>query len=125
MSLISLQSAGTDSPASPTSSHRFWCHKSAKESLIFTIWLDPVSDSNFIVDVNALRNSTSYLDDCQKSGLKPSPFQLILFSEHASTLVCPPFMNWMPIWLLALVHHLIAWIAEVVLGYATDYFKTT
>lgn len=106
----------TDKMPLTTCSHRFWSHKSATESLVFTIWLDPCMNADYILDVKTLRNSTSYLDDCQKAGLKPSIFQLILFWHNASSLACPPALNWMPIWLLTGVHHVVAWTAENVLG---------
>ncbi|KAI1497645.1 hypothetical protein F5X99DRAFT_358248 [Biscogniauxia marginata] len=105
--------------------HRFWCHKSATESLVFSAWADPCKDRDHILDLNLLRNLVGYLADCDRAGLEPSPFQLILFFDDASSLLCPPFLNWMPIWLLTLVHHGLACIAESLLGYKTSYPEYT
>ncbi|RYP12908.1 hypothetical protein DL765_007124 [Monosporascus sp. GIB2] len=105
--------------------HRFWSHKSATESLVFSAWADPCKDRDHILDLNFLRNIVGYLADCDKAGLKPSPFQLILFFDNASSLLCPPFLNWMPVWLLTWVHHGLAWIAESLLGYKTSYPEYT
>lgn len=97
-------------------SHRFWCHKSATENLVFSAWADPCKDREHILDVNFLRHHVGYLADCERAVLDPSPFQLILFVHNASSLLCPPFLNWMPIWMLTWVHIGLAWIAETVLG---------
>ncbi|KAK1950780.1 hypothetical protein LY78DRAFT_732341 [Colletotrichum sublineola] len=105
--------------------HRFWSHKSATEDLVFSVWLDPCKDSDYILDVNFLRNLSGYIDDCLKAGVKPSVLQIILFTEHASSLLCPPFLNWMPVWLLIPVHRGIAWFAEIVLGYEKSYPEYT
>ncbi|GKT64017.1 hypothetical protein ColTof4_04435 [Colletotrichum tofieldiae] len=104
---------------------RFWSHKSATETLIFAVWLDPCKDSDYILDVNFLRNLSGYVDDCLKAGLKPSLLQIILFTENASSLLCPPFLNWMPVWLLIWVHRGLAWFAESVLGYEKSYPEYT
>ncbi|KAI1734119.1 hypothetical protein F4680DRAFT_439516 [Xylaria scruposa] len=101
--------------------HRFWSHKTATEDLVFTIWLDPCKDADYILDVNTLRNLTGYMGDCQKDGLKVSFWQMLLFFENASSIVCPPGTSWMPVQMLAVVHHVFAWIAESVLGYKRSY----
>jgi len=106
----------TDQKPPRTCSHRFWCHKSATENLVFSAWADPCKDRDHILDVDFLRNLVGYFADCEKAGLKPSPFQLILLFYNASSLLCPPFLNWMPVWLLTWVHIVLAWIAENVLG---------
>ncbi|GFF22559.1 hypothetical protein IFM61606_08541 [Aspergillus udagawae] len=105
--------------------HRFWFHKSSTETVVFNVWLDPCKDKDFILDVNFLRNLSGYLDDCLKAGLKPSILQIILFTENASSLLCPPFLNWMPVWLLIPVHRGLAWFAERVLGYEKSYPEYT
>ncbi|EGY14670.1 uncharacterized protein VDAG_05834 [Verticillium dahliae VdLs.17] len=105
--------------------HRFWSHKSATETLVFSVWLDPCKDTDHILDVNFLRNLSGYVDDCLKAGLKPSVLQIILFTEHASSLLCPPFLNWMPVWLLIWVHCGLALFAETVLGYEKSYPEYT
>lgn len=106
----------TNSELLRTFSHRFWSHKSATESLVFAAWADPCKDKDHILDLNMLRNCVGYLADCDKAGLKPSIFQMILFFDDASSLLCPPFLNWMPAWLLTWVHHGLAWIAQSLLG---------
>jgi len=63
-----------------------------------------------------MRNLSGYLDDCLKSGMKPSLLQVILFGEDASTLLCPPFLNWMPVWLMVPVHRGLGLFAKSVLG---------
>lgn len=83
---------------------------------MFDVWLDPCKAADHILDVNFLRNLSSYVDDCLQASLRPSLLQIILFTEHASSLLCPPFLNWMPVWLLVPVHKGIAWFAETVLG---------
>ncbi|EMR66151.1 putative ankyrin repeat domain-containing protein 29 protein [Eutypa lata UCREL1] len=93
----------------------------ATESLVFSIWLDPCSGVDHILDANFLRNLSGYLDDCIKEGVKPSVLQIILLTENASSLLCPPFLNWMPVWLLFWVHRGLAWYAESVLGYERSY----
>ena len=99
------------------SRHRFWAHKSATESLVFHGWADPQEkDRLHILDENFLRNLQGYLADCHKADLKPSIFQLVLFSYEASTLATPPF--WVPLWFLTGLNHVLAcWIAARLLGY--------
>ncbi|GIK00983.1 hypothetical protein Aspvir_005013 [Aspergillus viridinutans] len=65
----------------------------ARETLVFSVWLDPCKDKDYILDVNFLRNLSGYLNDCLKAGLKPSVLQIILFTENTSSLLCPPFLN--------------------------------
>lgn len=99
-------------------SHRFWSHPSATEDLIFHGWADPCKDEDHILDVNFLRNLTGYLADCHEAKLQPSVFQLILFLDHASSVLTPPFLNWVPRWILLGIHRLLAkWIAAGLLGY--------
>lgn len=105
--------------------HRFWCHGSASENLVFAAWADPCKDRDHILDVNFLRNIVGYLADCEKTGLKPSPFQLMLFFNNASSLLSPEFCDWMPIRLLIWIHIAVAWIAETVLGYERCYPEYT
>ena len=100
----------------PICRHRFWCPKSSTENLVFSVWLDRCNSNDHILDVNFLRNLSGYMDDCLTAGLKPSIFQIILFCENATSLLCPPFLNWMPVWLLIWVHCALAWFAECVLG---------
>lgn len=101
------------------SRHRFWAHKSATESLVFHGWADPQEkDRLHILDENFLRNLQGYLADCHKADLKPSIFQLVLFSYEASTLATPPF--WVPLWFLTGFNHVLAcWIAARLLGYVS------
>lgn len=80
---------------------------------------------DYILDVNFLRNFSGYIDDCLKAGLKPSVLQIILLPENASSLLCPPFLNCMPVWLLIWVHRGLAWFAESVLGYEKSYPEYT
>ncbi|USP79029.1 hypothetical protein yc1106_06303 [Curvularia clavata] len=87
------------------------------EDLVFNVWLDPCTENEHILDVNFLRNLSGYLDDCLKSGIQPSVLQIILMTENASSLLCPPFLNWMPTWMLFWVHRGLAWYAETVLGF--------
>lgn len=105
--------------------HRFWSHRNGTENLVFDVWLDPCKAADHILDVNFLRNLSSYVDDCLQASLRPSLLQIILFTEHASSLLCPPFLNWMPVWLLVPVHKGIAWFAETVLGYEKSYPEYT
>ena len=80
------------------------------------VCLEPCKDNDYILDVNFLRHLSGYVNDCLKAGLKPSVFPLILFCENASSPLCPPFLNWMPVWLLIRIHYALAWFAEYVLG---------
>lgn len=99
------------------SSHRFWSAASATESLAFHGWADPCKDVDHILDINFLRNIVGYVADCEKAGLSPSVFQIILFYHDASSLWTPPILNWMPLWLINLLHHVAAyWIAAGLLG---------
>ncbi|ORY71070.1 uncharacterized protein BCR38DRAFT_415851 [Pseudomassariella vexata] len=108
------------------SRHRFWSHQSAKESLVFRAWADPCKDIDHILDVNFLRNIAGYLADCHAAGLAPSMFQLMLFYYDASSLLCPPFLDWMPLWLLTFVHYVLAvWIGAKFLGYKPAYPEYT
>lgn len=71
-----------------------------------------------ILDINFLHNIVGYVVDCEKAGLKLSFFQLLLFYDDASSLLTPPFLNWVPLWLLTWLHHMLAfWIAKGLLGY--------
>ncbi|KAH7323180.1 hypothetical protein B0I35DRAFT_194131 [Stachybotrys elegans] len=108
------------------SRHRFWSHPSSTESLIFRGRADPCKDEDNILDLNFLRNLTGYIADALDAGLQPSGFQLILFAHEATTLMCPPFLNWMPIWLLKRVHFFLAvCVAETILGYKRSYPEYT
>ncbi|KAL6857685.1 hypothetical protein ACO1O0_005127 [Amphichorda felina] len=105
--------------------HRFWAHKSGTEDLVFAVWLDPCTEVDHILDVNFLRHLSGYVEDCLKNGLKPSVLQIILLTEHASSLLCPPFLNWMPVWMLFWVHRGLAWYAHRILGYKPSYPEYT
>lgn len=99
-------------------SHRFWSHPSATESLVFYAWPDPCKDVDHILDINFLRNAVGYLGDCEREGLKPSVFQVILFYQHASSIWTPPFLNWVHASILNVVQYVVAyWVAVGVLGY--------
>ncbi|KAI1430765.1 hypothetical protein GGR50DRAFT_698692 [Xylaria sp. CBS 124048] len=103
--------------------HRFWCHKSSTENLVFHGWIDP-QDKDYILDKNYLRHLQGYIADCDKANVKPSIFQIILFSYHASTVLSPPF--WVPLWLLNGTHYILAnWIAQGLLGYKPSYPEYT
>ncbi|KAI1192843.1 hypothetical protein F5X97DRAFT_339692 [Nemania serpens] len=103
--------------------HRFWCHQSSTESLVFHGWIDPQGKS-FVLDKNFLRHLQGYTADCDKAGLKPSIFQIMLFSHHASTVLSPPF--WVPLWLLKSAHYVLAnLIARGLLGYKPAYPEYT
>lgn len=105
-----------------TGRHRFWCHRSATESLVFHGWIDP-QDKDNLLDKNALRNLQGYLADCDRANLKPSVFQLILWAYNTSTVMTPPF--WVPLWLLTWTHYLLAcWVAQGFLGYVLGYCFT-
>ncbi|KAH4116037.1 hypothetical protein HBH64_047200 [Parastagonospora nodorum] len=101
--------------------HRFWSHKSGTEDLVFTVWLDPCTETDHLFDVNILRNLTGYMNDCKKLGVALSPWQLLLFFEDASSILIPPALSWMPNSMLTWVHHGLAWYAESVLGYKRTY----
>ena len=73
-----------------------------------------------MLDKNALRNFQGSLADCDRANLKPSVFQLLLFTYDTSTVLTPPF--WVPLWLLTLTHHVLAyWIAQGLLGQVLGY----
>ncbi|KAI5918412.1 hypothetical protein F4810DRAFT_725716 [Camillea tinctor] len=102
--------------------HRFWS-ASPTESLVFHGWANPQDKQN-ILDENFLRNLQGYMADCHREGLKPSIFQLALFSYEASTLGTPPF--WVPMSILIAVNHVLAyWIAAGLLGYKASYPEYT
>ncbi|GAP88224.1 hypothetical protein SAMD00023353_3000140 [Rosellinia necatrix] len=106
--------------------HRFWSHPSAEESLVFRAWADPCKDVDHILDINFLRNIAGYLADCHATGLSPSMFQLMLFYHDASSLLCPPFIDWMPLPLLRFVHYVLAvGIGAWLLGYKPAYPEYT
>lgn len=95
--------------------HRFWAHESGDEDLIFHVWAEP-QDIDHSFDQNFLRNFQGYLADCQRAGLQPSFFQIVLTLYEAATILTPDF--WIPLWLLKLVTYIIAhWIARIFLGY--------
>lgn len=63
-----------------------------------------------------MRNFSSYLKDCEKDGMAPSIFQMLLFLYHSDMVLTPPF--WMPIWFLVGLHHVLAyWVGAGLLGY--------
>ncbi|KAI0972053.1 hypothetical protein F4678DRAFT_67334 [Xylaria arbuscula] len=105
--------------------HRFWVHESTPENVIFDVWLDPCTGVDHILDENFLRNLSGYVNDCLKAGMQPSVLQIILMTEEASSLLCPPFLNWMPTWLLFWAHKAIAGYTEHVLGYSRSYPEYT
>lgn len=62
-----------------------------------------------------MRNISGYTRDCEKSGIAPSLFQILLFLYHGDMVITPPF--WMPIWLLVVLHHVLAyWVGAGLLG---------
>lgn len=62
-----------------------------------------------------MRNFTGYLRDCERHKVAPSIFQILLFLYHADIVLTPPF--WMPVWLLVLLHHFLAyWVGAGLLG---------
>ncbi|PHH80588.1 hypothetical protein CDD80_847 [Ophiocordyceps camponoti-rufipedis] len=94
--------------------HRFWAHASSQEDLVFKVWAEP-QDLDHSFDENFLRNFVGYQRDCQLAGIKPSVFQIILFSYNSATVATPPF--WMPLRILKLVHYILAyWIGAALLG---------
>jgi hypothetical protein len=96
-------------------SHRFWAHESGNEDLIFHVWAEP-QDIDHSFDQNFLRNFQGYLADCERAGLQPSFFQIVLTLYEAATILTPSF--WVPLWLLKAVHYFIAYgIAKFLLGY--------
>ncbi|KAK8044421.1 hypothetical protein PG993_004445 [Apiospora rasikravindrae] len=107
------------------SRHRFWSHPSATESLVFYAWPDPCKDVNNILDVNFLRNAVGYLSDCEREGVKPSLFQLILFYQDASSMWTPEFLSWVPNFILSGLHYVLAnWVAAGLLGYVSSCVST-
>jgi hypothetical protein len=50
-----------------------------------------LQDMDNILDQNLLRHFQGYLADCEKAKLKPSIFQIMLFSHGSSTTMTPPF----------------------------------
>ncbi|KAK7738602.1 hypothetical protein SLS62_011371 [Diatrype stigma] len=108
------------------SRHRFWSPTSSTESLVFHGWADPCKDVDHILDINFLRNIVSYVADCDKAGLSPSIFQIILFYHDASSLWTPSALNWMPASIINVIHYVAAyWIAMRLLGYKTSYEEYT
>ncbi|RDA93289.1 hypothetical protein CP533_2046 [Ophiocordyceps camponoti-saundersi (nom. inval.)] len=98
----------------PGTRHRFWAHASSQEDLVFQVWAEP-QDLNHSFDENFLRNFVGYHRDCQAANIKPSVFQIILLSYNSATVATPPF--WMPLWILKLVHYVMAyWIGAALLG---------
>ena len=101
----------------PIFRHKFWSHPSATESLIFSGWADPCKDQDHILDINFLRNIVGYVADCDKAGMAPSLFQIMLFYHDASSMWTPEFLNWMPLWMMKKIHYVAAyWIAAGLLG---------
>lgn len=114
MTLESERKISTDTLSS-TIRHRFWAHASSKEDLIFKVWVEP-QDADFGFDEDFMRNFSSYLKDCEKYGMAPSIFQMLLFLYHSDMVLTPPF--WMPIWFLVGLHHVLAyWVGAGLLGY--------
>ncbi|KAK9415300.1 hypothetical protein SUNI508_02148 [Seiridium unicorne] len=110
-----------DAPVSiePGTRHKFWAHASGKEDVIFKVWVDP-QDINHGFDESFVRNFSSYLRDCERDKIPPSIFQILLYLYHSDIVLTPPF--WLPIWLLAGLHHVFAyWIGAVILGYEPSY----
>ncbi|KAK6210533.1 hypothetical protein LQW54_006141 [Pestalotiopsis sp. IQ-011] len=108
------------------SRHRFWSPPSSTESLVFHGWADPCKDVDHILDINFLRNIVGYVADCDKAGISPSIFQIILFYQDASSLWTPSALNWMPLWIISMIHYVAAYgIAMTLLGYKTSYAEYT
>lgn len=95
--------------------HTFWAHATGtQDDLIFNVWVEP-QDLAHGFDEAMMRNFRGYLNDCDKQGLAPSLFQLLLFLYDADIVLTPPF--WLPISLLVGLHHVVAyWIGAVLLG---------
>lgn len=95
--------------------HRFWPHASTTEDVVFKVWVDP-QDVDHGFDENFMRNFGGYIGDCEKAGLAPSIFQIILFLYNSEIILTPPF--WLPLSFLVVVHHVLAyWVAAGLLGY--------
>lgn len=103
------------------SSHRFWAHSSGEEDLIFKVWVEP-QDIDYGFDESFMRNFSNYLRDCEREGIAPSIFQIILFLYHSDIVLTPPF--WLPIWFLVGLHHVLGyWIGAGLLGYVLRIIK--
>lgn len=62
-----------------------------------------------------MRNITGYVRDCERYGVAPSIFQILLFMYHSDIVLTPPF--WTPLWLLVVLHHVLAyWVGARLLG---------
>lgn len=92
---------------------------------MFYAWPDPCKDVDNILDVNFLRNAVGYLSDCEREGVKPSLFQLILFYQDASSMWTPEFLSWVPNSILSGLHYVLAnWVAARLLGYVSSCVST-
>lgn len=110
-----------DGPVSiePGVRHKFWAHASGSEDLVFKVWVEP-QDADFGFDESFMRNFSGYLRDCEREGMGPSLFQMLLFLYHSDMVLTPPF--WMPIWFLVGLHHVLAyWVGAGILGYKASY----
>jgi hypothetical protein len=122
------------------SRHAFFPHPSSGEDLVFNVWVTPETGSVCLpshstkfpsrqvkeidagLDENFLRNFSTYLMDCEREGLAPSLFQLLVFLWHADVVLTPPF--WLPLVFLKALHYVLAYlVGELLLGYQPTYVE--
>jgi hypothetical protein len=75
-------------------------------------------------DESFMRNFGGYIGDCEKAGLAPSIFQIVLFLYNSEIVMTPPF--WLPISFLVLLHHVFGyWVGGFLLGYVNCHFVSS
>ncbi|KAL8291324.1 hypothetical protein RQP46_002302 [Phenoliferia psychrophenolica] len=86
--------------------HRFWSVESEGNMLV-RMRVSPEGKVGF--DEQFYRNTWGYLNDCERSGKSPSPFQMSLFLYHWDMILATP----LPVAVAKALHH--------IMGYQTSY----
>ncbi|KAK9899540.1 hypothetical protein P389DRAFT_207207 [Cystobasidium minutum MCA 4210] len=116
---VTLTKEGGRVSIPPGARHTFWVHESSTEDCSFIVWVKPQHVKNGL-DEGFLRNFAGYLSDCDRDGLRPSVFQLLVFLWDANIVLTPPF--WMPLVILKGLHQVLAtYVGQYLLGYKTTY----
>lgn len=116
---IALTKEGGRASVPAGARHTFWVHESTAEDMTMQVWVKPQGIKNGL-DEGFLRNFAGYLADCERAGMQPSLFQLLVFLWDSNIVITPPF--WVPQIFLKGMHQLLAtYVGQYVLGYRTSY----
>lgn len=118
--MLSSSSDRSTATLGPNRYHRFE-NASSTEDLRIDIQLDPEDYDN---EERFFRNFFGYLDDCKRSKVEPSVFQLFVFLHSADTPLAVPMpfgLEGVGIWVSWVLMVVVAFVGRWLLGYEACY----